>query len=95
MKGRNDLSGALNAGRRRAAPYANSALHRPREDIILPKQNWWRCWASGLGGLCYGAVAPPEVSSIDPHAMKNDGETTRQRNDGASGTAALSHAHAP
>jgi len=73
------------------------STRRPREDLVLPRQNLLNLSAAEgvrrpqLGRL----VAPAKVGAVDPHPVQDNGQAARDRNDGAPHAAALRHTDAP
>jgi len=87
-------------GRQRLRTLRSHPTHRPRGDLLLPRQNWlvlvlsWQR-SAGLGAGGHIHAAPAEVGAIDPHPMEDHREPPGDRNDGTPHPAPLRHPQAP
>ena len=104
--GGDNLNRALAANQRQErGTLRTHPIRRPREDIFLPKQNALSPLELRFSGVLRwdlgncrnrGAVlAPAELATINPHPVKNHGQTPGDRDDRSTHPASLGHSHAP
>src|SRR5579862_5010469 len=62
---------------------------------LVPGRDVSSCRLAGMRSLTSNLLRPVEFGSVDPHAMQNDRELTRDRNLGLAEPVALGELHPP